>query len=67
MELLRLAAQKGDILTIEITGEDEEEAHKALDTVISKEFKGKNAVLSAEYCNWDWGHQCGRLGKQDFK
>lgn len=44
LELLRLAAQKGDILTIEITGEDEEEAHKALETVISKEFKGKNAV-----------------------
>lgn len=44
LELLRLEAKKGDVLTIQITGEDEEEAHKALEAVITKEFKGKKAV-----------------------
>ncbi len=44
LELLKLAAKKGDTLTLQISGEDEEEAYEALNAVINGEFGGKKEV-----------------------
>ena len=44
LELLGLAARKGDILTIRIEGADEEEAKKALAEVIAREFNEKKTA-----------------------
>lgn len=44
LELLGLAAKKGDTLTIQITGGDEEQAGKAVEEVLKGEFNGRKAV-----------------------
>ena len=44
LELLGLAAKKGDTLTIQITGGDEEQAQEALEAVLKGEFNEKKAV-----------------------
>lgn len=44
LELLGLAAKKGDTLTIQITGGDEEQAGKAVEAVLKGEFNGRKAV-----------------------
>lgn len=44
LELLKLAAKKGDTLTIQISGTDEEQAYEALTEVIQGEFGGKKEV-----------------------
>ena len=41
LELLDLKAQKGDTLTVQVTGEDEELALEAVRSVIDKEFNEK--------------------------
>lgn len=44
LELLALRAQKGDVLTIEIEGEDEDQAFTAIEQVLEKEFNKKQTA-----------------------
>ncbi|MCI8582198.1 MAG: HPr family phosphocarrier protein [Dorea sp.] len=44
LELLELAVKKGDTLTIQITGQDEEQAKEALEEVLKGEFNEKKEV-----------------------
>lgn len=44
LELLDLKAQKGDTLTVQVTGEDEDLALEAVRSVIDKEFNEKKAA-----------------------